>query len=204
MDNKFFVIYVVDDDTAMLKSLERVFVGKGYRVEVFVSAKDFLSKGKYHQPACILLDLRMPELSGLELQQHLLTRGVLLPIIFISGQGDVPSSVKAMKGGAIDFIVKPFDMDELLSTVERALALSVKTQKEQAEKNKLRVLLDKMTQREKQVFHLVVKGMLNKQIAAALGISEKTVKVHRGRFMEKLDVNSVAELVKLAGKAANL
>ncbi|MBF0484129.1 MAG: response regulator transcription factor [Candidatus Omnitrophica bacterium] len=204
MDLRTAVIYVVDDDVAMLKSLERLLVGKGYKVEIFSSAQEFLAKNKYHQPACILLDLKMPEITGLDLQKKLIIRGVRLPIIFVSGQGDVPSSVKAMKGGAVDFIVKPFKSEDLLSVVEHALELSVKIQKESAEQHKLQMLLDKMTKREKQVFQLVIKGLLNKQIAVELGISEKTVKVHRGRLMEKLNVNSVAELVRMAGKSGNL
>jgi FixJ family two-component response regulator len=195
------LVGIVDDDPSVRKGLARLVKGAGYRVEVFASAREFLARPQQGDPCCLLLDVRMPGLTGLELQEALAIAGRRMSIVFVSGHGDVPGSVKAMKGGAIDFLTKPIDARELLGAIERAVAKALTEQREQAGATDVQSRLKTLTAREAQVFALVVTGMLNKQIAAELGIVEKTVKVHRARVMEKMRAGSLAELVRLADRA---
>ena len=195
------LVGIVDDDPSVRKGLARLVKAAGYRVEVFASAREFLARPQQEDPACLLLDVRMPGLTGPELQEALAIAGRRMSIVFVSGHGDVVGSVKAMKGGAIDFLTKPVDARELLGAIERAVAKAVTAQREQAGATDVQGRLKTLTAREAQVFALVVTGMLNKQVAAELGIVEKTVKVHRARVMEKMRAGSLAELVRLADRA---
>ena len=195
------LVGIVDDDPSVRKGLARLVKTAGYRVEVFASAREFLARPQQEDPCCLILDVRMPALTGLELQEALAIAGRQLSIVFVSGHGDVAGSVKAMKGGAVDFLTKPVDARELLSAIERAVAKASTAQGEQARAADVQGRLKTLTAREAQVFALVVTGLLNKQIAAELGIVEKTVKVHRARVMEKMRASSLAELVRLADRA---
>ena len=195
------LVGIVDDDPSVRKGLARLVKGAGYRVEVFASAREFLARPQQEDPSCLLLDVRMPGLTGLELQEALAIAGRRMSIVFVSGHGDVVGSVKAMKGGATDFLTKPVDARELLDAIERAVAKAFTAQREQAGATDVQGRLKTLTAREAQVFALVVTGMLNKQVAAELGIVEKTVKVHRARVMEKMRAGSLAELVRLADRA---
>jgi FixJ family two-component response regulator len=195
------LVGIVDDDPSVRKGLARLVTSAGYRVEVFASAREFLARPQQEDPSCLLLDVRMPGLTGPELQEALAIAGRRMSIVFVSGHGDVVGSVKAMKGGAIDFLTKPVDARELLDAIERAVAKAFTAQREQAGATDVQGRLKTLTVREAQVFALVVTGMLNKQVAAELGIVEKTVKVHRARVMEKMRAGSLAELVRLADRA---
>jgi FixJ family two-component response regulator len=195
------LVGIVDDDPSVRRGLARLVKAAGYRVEVFASAREFLARPQQEEPCCLLLDVRMPGLTGLELQEALAIAGRQVSIVFVSGHGDVVGSVKAMKGGAVDFLTKPVDARELLGAIERAVAKASTTQREQARATDVQGRLKTLTVREAQVFALVVTGMLNKQVAAELGIVEKTVKVHRARVMEKMRAGSLAELVRLADRA---
>jgi FixJ family two-component response regulator len=181
--------------------MARLITTAGYRVQAFASAREFLAHPQQEDLCCLVLDVRMPGLTGLELQEALASAGTRMSIVFISGHGDVVGSVKAMKGGAIDFLTKPVDARELLGAIERAVAKALTVRREQAGATDMQGRLKTLTAREAQVFALVVTGMLNKQIAAELGIVEKTVKVHRARVMEKMRAGSLAELVRLADRA---
>jgi FixJ family two-component response regulator len=195
------LVGIVDDDPSVRKALARLVKAAGYRVEVFGSAREFLARPPQEDPRCLLLDVRMPGLTGLELQEALAIAGRRMSIVFISGHGDIVGSVKAMKGGAIDFLTKPIDVQELLGAIERAVTKALTIQQEQTQATDVQGRLQTLTAREVQVFALVVTGMLNKHIAAELGIVEKTVKVHRARVMEKMRAGSLAELVRLADRA---
>jgi FixJ family two-component response regulator len=195
------LVGIVDDDPSVRKGLARLVKSAGYRVEVFASAREFLTRPQREDPSCLLIDVRMPGLTGLELQDALAIAGGRMSIVFVSGHGDVAGSVKAMKGGAVDFLTKPVDARELLGAIERAVAQAFSAQREQAGAMDVQGRLKTLTAREAQVFALVVTGMLNKQIAAELGIVQKTVKVHRARVMEKMRAGSLAELVLLADRA---
>jgi len=195
------LVGIVDDDPSVRKGLARLVRSAGYRVEAFASAHEFLARPQQEDPCCLLMDVRMPGLTGLELQEALAVAGRRMSIVFISGHGDVPGSVKAMKGGAIAFLTKPVDAGQLLGAIERAVAKALTAQREQAGARDVQGRLKTLTAREAQVFALVVTGMLNKQVAAELGIVEKTVKVHRARVMEKMRAGSLAELVRLADRA---
>jgi FixJ family two-component response regulator len=184
----------------VLKSLERLLRSEGYDVKTFTSALDFLDFQHPDVPGCLVLDVKMPELGGLELQERLAEKEIAFPIIFITGHGTVPMSVRAMKAGAVDFLEKPFLDKDLLDVVSRAVAADRQAKQEQRELRKLRERLKTLTPREHEVFGLVVTGMLNKQIAYDLGTSEKTIKVHRARIMEKLGAGSLADLVRFAEK----
>jgi FixJ family two-component response regulator len=195
------MIFIVDDDPSVRKSLTRVMTSAGYAVEAFASARDFLTRTPFVGPCCLVLDVRMPGLTGLDLQEALAGKGHRMPIVFITGHGDISMSVKAMKGGAADFLTKPFDVENLLDAVERALTKDIKVLGDEGQTAEVLERVERLTAREMEVFALVVTGMLNKQIAGELGIGEKTVKVHRARVMEKMQAGSVAELVRLADRA---
>ena len=192
------IVFVVDDDPSVRKSLTRLIASAGYTVQAFASAREFLARVEPRGACCLVLDVRMPGLTGLDLQEALAHALHRTPIIFITGHGDVPMSVRAMKGGAVDFLTKPFDVESLLEAIQRAVAQDVRTLHDEAHTRHIRERVQTLTPRETEVFALVVTGMLNKQIAGELGIGEKTVKVHRARVMEKMHAGSVAELVRLA------
>lgn len=194
------VVYVIDDDPSVLKSMERLLRSAGLEVQTFQSALDFLSRSTGDRPGCLVCDLRMPGISGLELQEKLIVQHRSLPMIFITGFGNVPASVKAMKAGAVDFLEKPFDDQTLLDAVHLAIRRDVQQRQESSYLESLKRLSDQLTNREREVFKLVVAGMLNKQIAYQLGITEKTVKVHRARIMQKMEAHSLADLVRLSEK----
>jgi FixJ family two-component response regulator len=195
------VIFIVDDDPSVRKSLTRVVMSAGYTVEAFASAREFMARAPFVGPCCVVLDVRMPGLTGLDLQSALAGSGHRMPIVFITGHGDISMSVKAMKAGAVDFLTKPFDVASLLEAIHRAVAKDVKDLSEEGRTAEILERVKLLTPRETEVFALVVTGMLNKQIAGELGIGEKTVKVHRARVMEKMQAGSVAELVRLADRA---
>lgn len=194
------VVYVVDDDEGVRTGLARLVRSVGLKVETFPSARAFLDQKLPDRTACLVLDVRLPGSSGLDLQSALGQAQQTLPIIFITGFGNVPVSVRAMKGGALDFLEKPFNDEELLDAIRRALARSDAARAANAERAVLQRRLDSLTAREREVLGLVITGMLNKQIAAELGAGEKTIKVHRGRVMKKMAADSVADLVRMAQK----
>jgi FixJ family two-component response regulator len=197
------LVFVIDDDSSVRKGLARLLRSAGYKSEIFESASDFLKREQHGGPACAIVDVRMPGLNGMNLQEALIQRNREEQLIFITGHGDISMCAQAMKAGAVDFLPKPFRDDELLGCVERALTRSAEQRRRSAEENAARTLLGLLTPRELEVMQLVVTGMLNKQIAGELGTAEKTVKVHRGRAMRKLNVTSVAELVRLTEKACS-
>jgi FixJ family two-component response regulator len=191
-------VYVVDDDEAVRDSLQWLLEGKDYRVRCFDSAESFLSRYDPREVACLIVDIRMPGVTGLELQDRLLERKSPLPIVFITGHGDVPMAVNTMKKGAMDFIPKPFNEEELLSVVERMLDQARSAFADYQHAANREALMGKLTAREAQVLERIVAGRLNKQIADDLGISIKTVEAHRANIMEKLNANTVADLLKIA------
>jgi FixJ family two-component response regulator len=195
------IVFIIDDDASVRKSLSRLLRSAGYSTETFASAEEFLGREHFNGIGCLLLDVQMPGLSGMDLQKELNKADYHMPIIFITGHGDIPMSVEAMKKGAIDFLTKPFDDKELLQAVEKAIEKDTYAKAEYDETLDIRRRIDGLTPRELEVLSYVITGMLNKQIALKLDIAEKTIKVHRGRIMEKLCVASVADLVRLAGKA---
>ncbi|MFH1733664.1 MAG: response regulator transcription factor [bacterium] len=194
-------VFVVDDDTSVRTALKRLIKSLGFKVETFDSAQAFLKHGPHDGPECLILDVRMPGMGGIELQEQLTRAGLHMPIIFITGHGNIPMSVKAIKAGAVDFIEKPFEDQKLVDAINIAIKKNKKFRTEQAEIKDLQRRVDSLTPREHEVFILVVSGMLNKQIAFDLGMSEKTVKVHRARVMDKMKAKSLADLVRMAEKA---
>lgn len=200
MNDKIPIVFVVDDDKAVRKSLERLIKSVGLTVQAFSSAREFLESDPSAGPSCLVLDVRMPGLSGIDLQKELGKMGYTIPIIFITGYGDIPMSVRTMKRGATDFLTKPFNDQDLLDAIHRAIDKDKQARREQDEIGTIQQRVDSLTPREREVFSLVVTGMLNKQIAYDLGMSEKTVKVHRSRVMDKMQADSLAELVRLAYK----
>src|SRR3954471_21735927 len=195
------IVFVIDDDESVRKGLKRLLNSADYKSEVFESASDFLNRSPHPGPACVIVDVQMPGLNGIEFQEALIQRRREEQLIFITGHGNIRMCAQVMKAGAIDFLQKPFKPRDLLNCVERALARSTTQRHHAAERNDVRRLLDSLTPREFEVMQLVIMGMLNKQVGGELGMAEKTVKVHRGRVMQKLGVSSVAELVRLAEKA---
>jgi len=195
------LVFVIDDDASVRKSLARLLRSADYKSEIFESASDFLARAPHDGPSCVVVDVQMPGLTGIELQKDLIQRHREEQLIFITGHGDIPMCAEAMKAGAVDFLRKPFRGDDLLQCVQNALVRSAVQRRHSAEKNGARRVLDLLTPREFEVMQLVITGMLNKQIAGEMGTAEKTVKVHRGRVMQKLGVTSVAGLVRLVQRA---
>lgn len=194
------IVYIVDDDESVRKSLNRLIKSAGFQTEVFSCSEEFLRAKKHRRPACLILDVRMPGLTGIDLQNELKKRSIILPIVFITGHGNIPMSVAAIKEGAVDFLQKPFDDKELLNAIGQAIDRDSMALKEEIEKRRIKHLTSSLTPREHEVLQWVITGMLNKQIAGKLGTTEKTVKVHRGRVMHKMKVVSVAQLVRLTQK----
>jgi FixJ family two-component response regulator len=192
------IVFVVDDDVSVRESLELLIDFAGWKPETFASAEEFLARPRSLTPSCLVLDVSLPELNGLELQRLIASDRIDMPIIFITGHGDVPMTVQAMKAGAVEFLTKPFDDEALLTAIRQAIARSTATLNDQAELQLLRECYASLTPREQEVMRLVVSGMLNKQIGLELGISEITVKAHRGKVMLKMKAGSVADLVKVA------
>jgi FixJ family two-component response regulator len=190
-------VFAVDDDPIVLRAIERMLRLHSIAVEGFTSPEAFLVRPPYDGVSCLLLDLKMPGMTGLDVQTAMIGKGISMPIIFLSAQSDVPSTVRAMRGGAVDFLEKPIDEEQLLAALERARVECVAMRQERHRQYDADVRLARLTKREREVCDLVAAGLLNKQIAHELGMSEKTVKVHRGRVTRKLDVDSVAALVRL-------
>ena len=193
--------FLVDDDPAVLRSITRLLNAAGYKTKSFSSPQEFLSSHDAAVPGCAIIDLVMSELDGLHLQQALIETGSDRPIIFLTGQGDISTSVKAMKAGAVDFLTKPVQREALFSAVKRAANVDAASRQTRNESKSVGERISTLTHREREVLEYVIAGRLNKQIAASLGTVEKTVKVHRGRMMAKLGVRTVADLVRLADKA---
>ncbi len=194
------IIYVVDDDESMRRSLKRLFASLGYQIEVFESPGQFLHAVRKEQVSCLVSDIRMQGMSGLGLQEELLKRQDCLPIIFLTGHATIPMSVQAVRSGALDFIEKPFDEQTLIDAVEKALQVSREALRRQRDNKEVIELYRQLTPREVEVFKLVAEGLMNREIAVELGISERTVKIHRARVMQKMQSESLAELVRLADR----
>jgi len=201
MTESHALVFVIDDDASVRKSLQRLLSGADYQVEVFKSAAEFLTRPPHLGPSCLVVDVRMPGLNGLDLQRTLIQRRRQEQLVFITGHGNIPMSVKAMKAGAVDFLPKPFKPKELLNCVRQALERSAEQRERALEKNHARGLLDRLTPREFEVMELLATGLLNKQVGGELGMAEKTVKCHRGKVMRKLGITSIAQLIRLMDKA---
>lgn len=195
------IVFVVDDDRSVRKGLERLIKSVSLEVETFATAQEFIDYEHPDRPGCLVLDVRMPGLSGLDLQRELAAAKHEMPVIFITGHGSIPMSVRAMKAGALNFLEKPFEDQDLLDAIREAIEKDVQAREKRAELAEIKRRIDTLTPREYEVLRLVITGMLNKQIAAALGASEKTIKVHRSHVMRKMGVLSAAELARLAEKA---
>ena len=194
-------VFLVDDEASVLKALARLLRSAGLNVETFRSPQEFLEHHDPHAPGCLLLDVAMPGLTGLDLQRALAAKGTELPIIFLTGRGDIPMSVQAMKQGAVDFLTKPANDEDLLAAIRTAIDKDRASRQAGAERSRIQQQLAMLTPREREVLHHIIAGKLNKQVAAELGIVEKTIKVHRARVMKKMNVRSLAELVRVAEHA---
>jgi FixJ family two-component response regulator len=192
------IVFVVDDDESVRDAVRRLIASVGLRVETFGSTREFLEGKRPEAPSCLVLDVRLPDVSGLELQRDLAAANVHIPIIFITGHADVPMTVRAMKAGAVEFLTKPFRGQELLDAIQEAIAKDRVAWTERVQMADLRARYDSLTPREKEVLVLVASGLLNKQIGAELGTSELTIKTHRGRVMQKMGADSLADLVRMA------
>ena len=192
------IVFVVDDDASMRRSMERVVRSLGFAIQAFASAKEFLDGARVDRPSCLVLDVQMPGLSGLDLQRELANRGVEIPIIFLTGHGDIPMTVRAMKAGAVEFLTKPVKARDLLAAIRGAIERGRASHQARREVEALRERHERLTPREREVLPLVVAGLLNKQIAGELSASERTVKFHRAHIMQKMRAGSLAELVRMA------
>lgn len=192
------IIAIVDDDPSVRQGLQRLIRSAGWKPETFGSAQEFLDRRRTETPSCLVLDLQLPGLSGLDLQKQMAEAGLETPIVFLTGHGDIPASVKAMKAGAIEFLTKPVDEEDLLRAIQEAIERDRRTRKQHAQLNDLRDRYQCLTAREQEVMRQVISGLLNKQIAAELKITEDTVKFHRGHIMRKMQADSLADLVRMA------
>ena len=194
------IVAIVDDDLSFREGVSSLIRAAGWKVETFASAEEFLARPRAEAPSCLLLDLQLPDLSGLDLQKRMAEGNLDIPIVFLTGHGDIPASVQAMKAGAVEFLTKPFDKEQLFSAIAEAMARDRANRRRQADIDALRARYESLTRREQEVMQQVVSGLLNKQVAAELDISEFTVKVHRGQVMRKMHANSLADLVRMAEK----
>lgn len=193
-------VFVIDDDGGMRQAIQDLVESVGLRAEAFATGEEFLEKPRTADPSCLVLDVRLPQMSGLEFQQKLAELGVRIPIIFITAHGDIPMSVRALKSGAVEFLTKPFRDQDLLDAIQQALQRDRAAREQLADINELQERYRALTPREREVMALVISGMLNKHIAAKIGASEATVKIHRGHLMEKMQADSLIELVRMADK----
>jgi len=200
MEEKKAKVFVVDDDESVRDSLRSLIRSAGLSVETFASAQQFLASAHSHEPSCLVLDVRLPGLNGLDLQRRLAETRIDTPIVFITGHGDIPMSVRAMKAGAVEFLTKPFRDEDLLDAIQQAVERNRVARRQQSQLADVRGRYESLTPREREVMALVVSGLLNKQIAAQLGVSEVTIKVHRGQVMQKMRAASLADLVRMSEK----
>jgi len=201
MTNNSAIIYVVDDDVSVGRALSLLLKAHGFKVETFTDAAGFLAFKHPKAPSCLVLDVRLPHVNGFALQETMTRQGIATPVIFITGHGDIPMSVKAMKAGAIDFLSKPFTQKKLLDAITLAISRSKLQNKKRAEIDKIKQRIKTLSPRELEVFHFVAQGLMNKQIASRRKISLQTIKVHRGRVMQKMQAKTVTELIHFAQKA---